>query len=153
VPQDEVEEALATAFERWDVWRLYADPPYWETYVAKWAGQYGEERVFNWYTNRTRAMAYAMLSFSNAIANGELSHDGSTGLQRHIGNACRRYPGLKDEKGQPLWLIYKERPDSPHKIDACMAACLSYEARRDALAAGMGESRTSKYESEDLAFV
>jgi hypothetical protein len=150
VPVADVEAKLAEAMQRWDVWRLYADPPYWESYVAKWAGQYGEERVMNWYTNRTRPMAYAMLSFSNAIAQGELTHDGSTGLQRHIGNACRRYPGLKDEKGQPLWLIYKERPDSPHKIDAAMAAALSWEARRDALAAGMGEDRRSRYEAEEI---
>jgi hypothetical protein len=42
-----------------------------------------------------------------------------------------------DEQGRPLWLIAKERGDSPFKIDACMAAALSWEARTDAIAAGM----------------
>jgi hypothetical protein len=34
-------------------------------------------------------------------------------------------------------LIQKERTDSPHKIDAAMAAVLSWKARTDAVAAGM----------------
>jgi len=136
VPQGEVEEAVAEAFRRWDVWRMYCDPPYWETYVAKWAGEYGDKRVLEWWTNRTKAMAYAIKSYANAMAAGELSHDGSPVLQRHIGNACRRVLTLRDETGVPLWTMYKERPDSPHKIDAAMAAVLSYEARNDCVASG-----------------
>jgi hypothetical protein len=31
VPEDEVDQLVAYAFETWDVWRLYADPPYWES--------------------------------------------------------------------------------------------------------------------------
>jgi hypothetical protein len=47
---------------------------------------------------------------------------------------------LRDEEDKPLWVIQKERPDSPHKIDAAMAACLSWEARCDALASGINEA-------------
>jgi len=140
VPQHEVNEALAECFRRWDVWRMYADPPYWETHIASWAGEYGGDRVMEWWTNRMKAMAYALRSFSNAIQSGELTHDGSAGLTRHIGNACRRTLTLRDEDDKPLWVIQKERPDSPHKIDAAMAGCLSWEARCDALASGVGES-------------
>ncbi len=42
-----------------------------------------------------------------------------------------------DEQGKKLWLIQKERPDSPHKIDAAVSATLSWEARTDAVAAGV----------------
>ena len=35
-----------------------------------------------------------------------------------------------------MWLIRKERSDSPKKIDAAIAAVLSWEARRDAIASG-----------------
>ncbi len=150
VPEVEVEEAVAECFRRWDVWRLYADPPYWETHVAKWAGEYGEKRVLSWWTTRTRAMAYAIKSFTNAIASAEVTHDGSSGLARHIGNACRRMLNMRDELGQPLWTMYKERPDSPHKIDAAMAAVLSWEARCDALAAGISQSRASVYEERGV---
>ncbi len=153
VPAAEVEEAIANAFERWEVWRLYADPPYWETYVAKWAGQYGEKRVFEWWTNRWKPMAYAIRSYANAMASGELSHDGLAGFARHIGNACRRMLNMRDDQGIQLWVMQKERPDSPHKIDAAMAGCLSWEARCDALAAGIGEKRVSVYESRGLMVV
>jgi hypothetical protein len=40
----------------------------------------------------------------------------------------------RDEQGKPLWLIRKERSDSPQKIDLAMAAVLSWEARTDATA-------------------
>ncbi len=35
-----------------------------------------------------------------------------------------------------MWVIHKDRPDSPQKIDAAVAAVLSWEARTDAIAAG-----------------
>jgi phage terminase large subunit-like protein len=150
VPEYEVEAAVAEAFRRWDVWRMYCDPPYWETHVAKWSGLYGEERVLAWWTNRMKAMAYAIRSFANAMLSGELTHDGNPGLTRHVGNACRRNLLIRDDEGVPLWVMQKERPDSPHKIDACMASVLSWEARCDALATGITLSSRSKYEDEDM---
>lgn len=150
VPEWEVENAIADAFTRWDVWRLYCDPPYWETHVAKWAGQYGEERVMSWWTNRTKPMAYAIKAYSNAMASGELSHDGNPHFARHIGNAVRRMVSVKDENGEPLWTIYKERPDSPHKIDAAVSGAISWEARNDAIAAGVLEEQHSVYETRGL---
>lgn len=148
VPVAEVDAAVAAAFQRWDVWRMYADPPYWETYVSKWAGEYGEKRVLEWWTNRPKQMAYAIKGFANAIMSGELTHDGNPHYARHVGNACRHPLTLRDESGIPLWTIYKERPDSPHKIDLAMAGVLSWEARNDAIAAGVGGR--SVYETRGL---
>ncbi len=150
VPETQVQEAVDAAFARWEVWRMYCDPPYWETHVSTWAGQYGEKRVLNWWTNRLKPMAYAIKAFTTAMAAGELSHDGNVHLGRHIGNACRRVLNMRDEAGVPLWVMQKERPDSPHKIDAAMAAVLSWEARRDALASGAATAGTSVYEEQDL---
>ncbi|MBN1956201.1 MAG: terminase, partial [Anaerolineae bacterium] len=138
------------AFARWDVWRLYADPPYWESLVAEWAGRYGETRVIEWWTNRHKAMAFAIRGFETAIKSGELSHDGSQHLARHVGNACRRRIPLHDDQGVPMWTIYKEQPESPHKIDAAMAAILAWEARCDAITAGIGQARPSVYETRGL---
>lgn len=142
VPEDEVEDKIAAAFDRWDVWRMYADPFYWETYVAKWAGQYGKNRdgtdkVWQFRTNQWSRMGPVIRSYSNAILKGELSHDGNKIFAQHIGNACRREIATRDENGEHFWVIYKERKDSPHKIDAAMAAALSWEARNVALAAGV----------------
>lgn len=150
VPVSEVEAAVAEAFRRYDVWRMYADPPYWETWVAKWAGEFGSERVMEWWTNRTKAMAYAIKSFANAITSGELTHDGNPAYTRHIGNAVRRILTLRDDTGQNLWTMYKERPDSPHKIDLAMSGVLAWEARCDAIASGVIAQGRSKYEDEDM---
>lgn len=152
VPVGEVNDTVEQAFGTWQVWRMYADPPYWETQVSEWAGKYGEKRVIEWWTNRTKAMSYAIKGFNTAITSADLLHSGDAGLTRHVGNAVRRILNLRDEEGQPLWTIYKERPDSPHKIDAAMAAILSWEARSDALAAGMGQYRESVYEKRGIVW-
>lgn len=146
VPEDEVDTALDEAFMRYDVWRMYADPPYWQNKVAQWAGAYGEKRVIEWYTNRYRQMAYALRGFNEAIMTGVLSLEGKKSSERHIAAACRRDLNERDDQGKPLWVIQKERHDSPFKIDDAMARCLSWEARSDAIAAGMGQSQSSIYE-------
>lgn len=151
VPRPEVDERVADAFDAFEVWRLYADPPYWEETVDVWSGKYGEERVIKWWTNRSKPMAYALRAYANAMKDGSLSHDGNDGMARHIGNAHRRNTGGKDDEGQPLWTIQKERKESPHKIDAAMAGTLSWEARGDALAAGVGQpDEDSVYETRGL---
>src|SRR5574343_112887 len=136
VPAAEVDAAVAEAFDRFDVWRMYADPPYWETSVRGWAGQYGRERVVEWWTNRTRPMAYAVLAWRNALAAGDVTQPGDPILTAHVANACRRPTGLRDEIGEPLWIVEKARPGSPDKLDGAVAAIRAWQARSDALAAG-----------------
>ena len=53
---------------------------------------------------------------------GTITHDGNKDLTRHLGNARRQDLSQRDEQGKAIWLIRKERPDSPHKIDLAMAA-------------------------------
>nr|PZN59797.1 MAG: terminase [Sphaerobacter thermophilus] len=149
VPAEEVDAVVADLFERYDVWRMYADPPYWQSWVAAWAGRYGEDRVVEWWTNRRKAMAYALEGFATAITDGTISHSGDERLTRHLGNSRRHDLPQRDEEGRPLWLIRKERPDSPHKIDAAMAAVLSWQARTDAVAAGV-KGKRSIYETRGL---
>jgi len=136
VPEGEVNAALAAAFEHWNVLRVYADPPYWETTVDQWAGDYGDKRVVRWWTNRPKQTAYAIRAYQTAIKAGEVTHSGDETFARHIGNARRQELNFADDQGQPLHLIRKERSDSPHKMDAAMAGTLSWEARGDEIAAG-----------------
>jgi phage terminase large subunit-like protein len=148
VPTNEVDAIVRSLFDQFNVWRMYADPPYWQSWIAAWAGEFGEKRVIEWWTNRRRPMTAALEAFHTAIQEGGLSHDGDQRLTRHIGNAKREdLKGLRDEQGRPLWLIRKERPDSPQKIDAAMAAVLSWEARMDAIAAGAVQDEPSIYET------
>lgn len=137
VPASLVDLAVEEAFSRFDVWRLYADPPYWDEWVDEWAGRYGAERVVKWWTNRPKPMAYALRTFRDAMVNGDLSHAGNVHYQAHIESAYRDPLQIRSvDDDEPLWLIKKERPDSPNKIDLSMAGCLSWEARGDAIASG-----------------
>lgn len=155
VPVGEVNALLAHAFEHWNVWRLYADPPYWEDVINEWCGKYnpGDEpskaRVVKWYTaaSNARKLATAVLGYVNAISqdaeasdspSASLSHDGNEAFARHIANAQKRPMQLRDDKGTPMWTIQKERPDSPKKIDLAMCGILSWQARMDARALGIG---------------
>jgi phage terminase large subunit-like protein len=136
VHAEEVDATVRWLFNEFAVWRMYADPPYWQSWIALWRGVFGEDHVIEWWTNRRRQMTAALEGFDTAIKEGMLSHDGSRDLDRHLGNSKRREIPERDEQGKALWLIQKERPDSPHKIDLAMAAVLSWEARTDAIAAG-----------------
>lgn len=142
-PTEEVDGCVASMFSRFNVWRMYADPPYWQSWIAKWQGEYGEERVIEWWTNRRRQMANALEGFSTAIAEGSLSHDGNARYVQHVANSYRHDLPQLDDQGKPLWLIRKERSDSPHKIDCAMAGVLSWEARNDAVADGAIEQYVS----------
>ena len=146
----DVDAVMAEVMDTYQVWRAYCDPPYWETLVADWAGRWGKERVVEWWTNRPKQMAYAIKQFNTAILSGDLLHDGNPHYQRHVGNAVRKTLRLRDEEGNQLWTIYKDRSDSPHKIDATMSGILSWEARNDALTAGAGKVTRSVYEDRGL---
>lgn len=137
VPAEEVDRVMRSLFERFTVWRLYADPPYWQSWIAAWRGSFGEDRVIEWWTNRRKVMTAALEAFHTAIKEGTISHDGDKDLGRHLGNARKQELPQHDEQGKALWLIRKDRPDSPHKIDLAMAAILSWEARTDAIGSGV----------------
>jgi phage terminase large subunit-like protein len=152
VPAEEVDETVRVLFKNYRVFRMYADPPYWQAWLSKWAGEFGSEKVIEWWTNRRKLMSYALESFQTAIREGHIAHDGSDALARHIGNAFKADTKMRDENGKALWLIQKERADSVHKIDLAMAAVLSWEARNDAIAAG-ALPPASPYDREDFQSV
>lgn len=135
IPFMEVDETVDSAFRRWKVWRMNADPFYWRDMLAAWAGRYGEEIVVAWATNQYRKMATSLLAYRNAIQTGALTHDGDPRLTAAIKNSHKHMREFKDDQGERMWTIQKERPDSPLKIDAAMASCLSWEAYTAAVSA------------------
>lgn len=146
VPTDDVDGTVRRAFQDYRVFRMYADPPYWDSWISLWVGLFGKERVHEWWTNRRRPMTAALEAFDTAMREGRISHDGNADLTRHLGNARRHDLPQRDETGHPMWLIQKERSDSPHKIDLAMAAVLSWEARSDAIAAGALSELSPQYQ-------
>lgn len=137
VPEEEVDAVMSGIFERYSVWRLYCDPPKWESTVSRWAGRWGSDRVVAWHTSRRAAMAHAVQEFITDLEAGNITHDGDPDIARHVGNACRSsVPYVDPETEQPLFLIQKERPDSPFKIDLAVCEVGSNKVRNDAIASG-----------------
>lgn len=130
-----VNETIAFAFDEWKVWRLYADPSKWALHLAKWAGDFGEDRIVSWPTTLYRKMATSFAQYRAEIHAGELTHDGDPRFTAAIVNSHKHMMYFRDDDGEMMWLIQKERPDSPLKVDAAYAGGLSAHARRDALAA------------------
>jgi hypothetical protein len=136
VPRSEVDAAVDDAFKRFHVVGLYADPALWETNVAAWEARYGARLVVKasqkhpcewWMTGASaKKVADAIRAFHDAVLDGDMSHDGAYLLTSHVLNARRRGSG-----------IGKDYKDSPRKIDAAVAAVIAYQARLDAVAAGV----------------
>jgi len=128
------------AFERYNVWRVYIDPGSQYANIAplmeKWQGRWGAKKIIGWLMNRPKPTAYMIRAFASAIQTGDLTHDGNEVFARHVGNARRRMTNVYDEDGHRMFVIQKEAPNSPEKIDAAAAGALSWEARGDAIAAG-----------------
>jgi hypothetical protein len=138
VPTDEVDQAVRTAFNRWPVARMYADPAWWRGWISAWAEEFGKDIVADFPTNSAGRMAPAVEAFDTAVRTGELSHDGDSRLARHMGNAHKLYVRLRVDDGERRpFVIQKDRPNSPRKIDGAVASVLAYAARNDAIAAGV----------------
>ncbi|MEV3855062.1 hypothetical protein AB0J38_12135 [Streptomyces sp. NPDC050095] len=140
VPVVEVLARVHEVFDLYDVVGFYADPAKWESHVADWEAAYGphlrvqatrNHPVEWWMTGgRSTLIVRALEKFHTALTEGELTHDGSSALVRHLCNARRRTSrsGLQ---------IAKAHPDSPRKIDAAVAAVLAWQCRLDAIAKGV----------------
>lgn len=131
-----VDQTVQYAFEKWQVWRMYADPYKWSRYLSKWAGEYSGDVIISWSTTLYRKMAFAIAQYRTAMERGDLSHDGDPRFAASIANAHKHMQNFRDDDGELMFIIQKERPDSPLKIDAAMAGCLSWQAREDAIASG-----------------
>ncbi|NEB42534.1 hypothetical protein G3I54_37480 [Streptomyces sp. SID14515] len=132
-----VEAAVANAFKTYRVEWFYGDPPYWQEALGRWSIEYGDDYVFEYWTNKPTRMTQAIERFRSAAMVQDLKHDGDEFLTRHVLNAVTR------EVPQGI-LITKESPRSKKKIDAAVAAILSFEARADAIADGRMKIRRSR---------
>ena len=138
----QIEAAVADCFRRYTVVGFYADPGKdWRSHVNAWEAKFsGRVKVrsshahpFEWWMTggRSGLVQRAVEQLEGAVRNGDVTHDGSYALTRHVLNARRRLSAGKLALG-------KENDYSPNKIDAAVAAVLAWQARLDALAAGAG---------------
>jgi hypothetical protein len=127
IPRGEVDAAVDELFGRFDVVRMYCDPPDWSTEVENWALQHGEA-VVAWPTYRVTQMHAVLERFLTDLSTGRLTHDGCLIAATHLQNA------RKIAKAGQKYLLGK--PTQHQKIDHAMTSTLVHEAVCDALAAG-----------------
>ena len=141
VPGKEVDQAMEAAFERWNVVMAFCDPPFWESYVDKWAGRW-PKKVVRFYTNRESKMAAEVAAYVTAWKAGEITCDGDERFLTHLANARKRELEERNAKGERLYVMEKERKDSPLKMDLAMCGCLSWSARGKGVSGGALKERT-----------
>lgn len=140
VPAVAVDAAVRSAFKKFTVVGMYADPAKWESYVARWEADFtgslkvksSRDHPIEWWMTGGRAgkTVQALDQFRTAVVERELTHDGSSALTRHVLNAR-----MRSSRSGPQ--IAKAHPDSADKIDAAVAAVLAWACRMDAVAAGV----------------
>ena len=154
-PIVEIEAAIAKCFARYRVAAFYCDPAKdWRSHVNKWEATYAaklvrtpagkavqasREHPFEWWMTggRSGLIQRAIEQLEGAIRNGDMSHDGSSSLTRHVLNARRRLRAGK-------LTLQKENDYSIKKIDAAVAAVLAWQARLDVVAAGVRTSERKR---------
>lgn len=142
VPRLEVAAAVAELFTMFDVVRMYADPPYWETELDTWAEKYGEKRVIRWASYRPVPMHAALERLLTDVnkADSGFSHDGCPTTALHIGNARR---AGRTMGSVPRYILTK--PGDGRKIDLAVCSVLAHEAWGDVTAAKLWRRKYSAY--------
>jgi hypothetical protein len=131
-----VDAAVSEVFDTYLVWRLYADDQYIGHLIEQWQNRFGQRRVVIWHTNRPRPIAWAVRGYEEAVAAGDVSHSGDPVFLTHMRQARRRKLTVLDDQERQMHTLSKDNIGSPRKIDAAMAAILSWEARSDCVAMG-----------------
>lgn len=148
IPAEEVVDSVAECFRKYTVVGFFADPAKWEGWVSMWEAQYGpklkvrssQQHPIEWWFSGGRGLQIVRIveQFHSAVLDGELTHDDSYFLNKHILNARRRPTTYGIE-------IAKEFPDSANKIDAAIASILAYEATMVARSKGFGVQKISNF--------
>jgi len=128
IPRLEVEGVVEDMFDRYQVGLMLCDPPKWQTEIERWMERWGDDRVVFFDTNQPRRMALACDRFSTALADGSLSHDGSSTLTSHVVAMARKKVRVsaEDDDGRTRYVFTKG--EDGRKIDAGIAAVLALEA-------------------------
>lgn len=120
VPRSDVDAAVDMAFHDFDVLELAADPWGWRSEIEGWADRHGEKKVLEWNTAHAGRMAPATDRMYQAIATGEVSHDGDARMASHFAHCIAKRTPQGD-------LVSKDKRGSPRKIDAAVAAIVALD--------------------------
>lgn len=137
VPRLEVDAAVDELFARYDVIRMYADPPYWTSEVAQWQARHGEKRVTEWHTSRPVQMHAACEQLLTDVVKADTAfrHDGCETTSIHVRNARKA--------ARPANRYVLRKAAVHQKIDLAICSILAHEAASDAIAAGLNKPKKS----------
>jgi hypothetical protein len=125
VPRLEVMAAIDELFHTYDVIRMYADPPYWESEIDALAERWTDKRVIRWETFRPKQMYDAAQRLLTDVhkTDSEFHHDGCPVTALHVGNARRAV------RLQNRYVLSK--PGDGRKIDMAVCSVICHEAWGD----------------------
>ena len=128
VPRDLVDDAVAQAFELFDVGLMRPDAAFWRDEITRWQRQYGEVVVVPFDTNSARQMAPVFDAWSTAVREGTHRHDGDPVVSDHVKAMHRAQArnGARDADGRTLHVPVKG--DERLKIDGGLADMLARHA-------------------------
>lgn len=144
VPREDVDAAVRSAFDRFDVVAFRADVKEFEAYVDQWSRDFKKRMKVNASPNnpvafdmrgQQKRFAFDCERFLDGVLEQEISHDGNVVLRQHVLNA-KRHPTNYDAIA-----IRKASKDSSRKIDAAVCGVLAYGARQDYLMSKRNRSR------------
>lgn len=127
VPRQDVRDAIALAFGRFKVGRMYADPWKWQTEIADWIRDFGKEVVLVLDTNVIARFAPIVDQWLTAIREGK-EHDADPVVAQHIANAHLRKVRLDDDEGDGRTRYVLIKGEDKGKIDAAIADALALAA-------------------------
>lgn len=139
VPRLEVDAAVNDLFARYNVVRMYCDPPYWETEVDQWSEKYGDDKVVRWATYRPVQMHAACERLITDVHKRDtvFHHDGDLTTGVHIRNTRKSpRPGERYVLG---------KPSQAQKIDIAVTSVICHEAAGDVTKAGLWPAAYSAY--------
>lgn len=143
----EVDAVVRETFARYNVVGFYADPSGWTGQVAKWEADFSrqlmvrasrDEPIAAWPRGKDTRVAEHVERLRQALVMREVTWDGGSFLMRHMLNARRR----STRRGG--YLLYKQFPESPDKIDAAYAAVMAYKACIDVISKGVDKPRRKR---------
>ena len=141
VDEVEVTAAWEDAFSRYEIHAAYADPPHWTETIAGYAARWPDQ-VTEWWTNRPRAMAFALRAYMEAHDSGSVTYvaEPKDVVQQgnrmrfltHLANSGKKLLKIADDEGKPLYVLQKMDGRLTDRIDIAMAGVLSWQATIDA---------------------
>lgn len=139
VPEAEVTDLMEDTLGRFEVWKIFADPPHWTETVGAWSVRWPNQ-IEEFWTAQPKRMAYTIREYLEAIDSASITFGGTpeqqTELLEHLGNTGRKDLRILDDEGKPLFVLCKPDGRNDLKIDRAMASVLSWKACADARKAG-----------------